>query len=178
MPAQAPPPIAPIIFPPFLRRCSVEPRQSALSQNGGVLPSCPAIDSLPTLRCPPQVDKLPQLLGYCTLDNHRRVCDYLLGFADYVEPPTNRDIQKVPRGITLREVGGGGRTLTLRGRGTPRRVHPGTTGRTSELLGPFSCSGISPHRGGKCRNFFLYIKGRLCVLFSYNFDVFVCVFNF
>jgi len=46
-----------------------------------------------------EVDKLPQLLEYCTLDNHRRVCDYLLGFAEYVEPPTNRDIQKVAYGI-------------------------------------------------------------------------------
>eukprot|EP00667_Euglena_gracilis_P002435 EG_transcript_2436 len=49
-----------------------------------------------------EVDQLPQLVDHCTVDNHRRVCDYLLSFADYVPSPGNRDIQKVAYDVYLK----------------------------------------------------------------------------
>ena len=42
-----------------------------------------------------QVERLPHVVAHCTSDNHRRVCDYLLSYADYVASPGNREIQKV-----------------------------------------------------------------------------------
>lgn len=48
-----------------------------------------------------EVEQLPLLVTHCTFDNHRRVCEYLLSFADYVPAPANRSVQKVAYDIYL-----------------------------------------------------------------------------
>jgi|EP00670_Eutreptiella_braarudii_P001357 26S proteasome regulatory subunit N1 len=48
-----------------------------------------------------EVERLPHVVAHCTSDNHRRVCDYLLSYADYVASPGNREIQKVAYDIYL-----------------------------------------------------------------------------